>query len=67
MTTIRLSKLETVAMRDRIRLALDEPDTERGRAAQAELRAFASQLAEACGNTLPPPVTAPPVDESRLN
>lgn len=54
MITIRYTAAEAAAMRDRIRLALEHPDTPEGQAAAAELRSLASEL-DAAAVTAPAP------------
>jgi hypothetical protein len=53
MITIRYTATEAAAMRDRIRLALEHPDTPEGQSAAAELRSLASELDAATATAAP--------------
>lgn len=56
MIKISYSQTEAARMRDRIRVALDKPDSPEGKAAAAELRALACELDVAtCGYRIPVP------------
>ncbi len=57
--SLSMSQLEAARLADRIRTALERPDTDAGLRAAAELRALAAELAHSAGPL--------PVDNPHLN
>lgn len=67
MISIRYTTAEAAALRDRILLVLDAPDTAEGRAAAGQLRALATELATATASMPAPPAPVDPYDQPNLN